>query len=104
MEIGETRSDKPYACLGGCGTMLTNHTFAGQFETPGDEADVKYISICVNCGHIAMMEWGSGPRPLTDQEMYDVAGEPMIVEAQRARARYVAEREFFEQFKSEEEP
>lgn len=47
---------------------------------PGD------ISVCINCGHIMAFADDLKLRSLTDQEMFDVAGDPRMLLAQRAIA------------------
>jgi hypothetical protein len=68
---------KPSACLG-CGKVLDGATVT-------DGRDVKphpgAVSICFSCGHIQMFADDMSFRPLTDDEIYEVAGHPELVMA-----------------------
>jgi hypothetical protein len=41
------------------------------------------ISVCLACGHIAAFDDNLKLRPLTDQEMIDVAGHPNLLRIQK---------------------
>ena len=66
---------KPSACLG-CGKVLD----AAQVT---DGVDVKphpgAVSICFDCGYIQVFADDMSFRQLTDDELYDIAGDPEIV-------------------------
>ena len=47
---------------------------------PGD------ITICIHCGHLMAFADDMTVRPLTDNEMYDIAGDPRLIAFQKARA------------------
>lgn len=47
------------------------------------------ISICLYCGHVMAFTDNLSLRQLTDEEMYDVAGDPIILEIQRMRIEMV---------------
>lgn len=54
---------------------------------PGD------VAICFHCGRLmAYANAGGGFRPLTDEEIVEVAGDPVIVKAQNALGRVRAAR------------
>lgn len=66
-----------------CGKELDAATcFEGTEPAPGD------ITICVYCGHIMAFGETGTLRPLNDREITDVAGDPHILAAMRARAAY----------------
>lgn len=50
--------------------------------SPGD------VSICLYCGHIAVFSDDMILRPLTSEEMHEVAGNKAILQAQSIRAEY----------------
>jgi hypothetical protein len=75
---------KPDRCLC-CGTlidaaMLGRDPAEPTMPKPGD------VTICVYCGHIMAFGNDYRVRPLTDVEMYAVAGDRNIIMAQRAIA------------------
>jgi hypothetical protein len=69
------------ACLD-CGKMLDQASGLGHDRKPkpGD------ITICFGCGHIMAFAKDLSFRPLTDAEMIEIAGNPVIVKAQTLRA------------------
>jgi hypothetical protein len=48
---------------------------------PGD------ASICIECGHLMVWDENLELRDPTDKEIYELAGDPRIIAAQRARGR-----------------
>jgi DNA-directed RNA polymerase subunit RPC12/RpoP len=84
----DTKHAAEYLCLG-CGKGLDGSMSVNNDATPspGD------LSICFYCGHL--QAYGdNGFRALTDEEMADVAGDPMILRAQAARAEAMEKREW----------
>ena len=69
------------ACLD-CGTSLDGASGLGHDRKPkpGD------VTICFTCGHIMAFAKDLTFRPLTDAEMIEIAGNPVIVKAQTLRA------------------
>ena len=47
------------------------------------------ITLCIECGHIMAFTSDLRMRALTDDEMLKVAGHPLIIRAQKARAMVV---------------
>lgn len=47
------------------------------------------ITVCMRCGHIMAFGEGDTLRPLTDDEMIKIAGNPVLLEFQRLRAEAV---------------
>ena len=47
---------------------------------PGD------VTICLDCGHIMAFAADMTVRPLTDDEIVEVAGDPEVLQVQRALA------------------
>lgn len=68
------------ACLD-CGKQLNGATAVDnrQRPKPGN------ISLCLYCGHIMAFDDALRLRNLTDEEMIEIAGDPRIVDVQRAR-------------------
>ena len=85
---GKLTRTQPAACLD-CGKVLDSATGLGHKSRPkpGD------ISICFDCGHLQAYDWNLQFRPLTDEEMVDIAGDPVIVAAQKARGEVLKGRE-----------
>jgi hypothetical protein len=71
----------PMACLG-CGKKVDAATLPDGGVGP-DEGDV---TICFYCGHLMAFTADRKLRDLTSDEMHDVAGDPLILRMQRARA------------------
>jgi len=71
----------PQACLG-CGYVMDRigHVMGGRGPQAGD------ISICIKCGHIMAFTVDLKFRPLTDNEMLSIAGNPELVKIQKTRA------------------
>lgn len=46
------------------------------------------ISICLYCGHVAIYDDNLTLRELTDDEMYEIAGHPILLRAQAVSAMY----------------
>jgi hypothetical protein len=67
------------ACLD-CGAALDGATSIGHTHKPRAGA----IAICMKCGHIQAMGSDLQFRPLTDEEMVDVAGDERIIKVQKA--------------------
>jgi hypothetical protein len=67
----------PTACLG-CGVSLDRAQMSDR-----DAEEVKpypgAISVCYSCGHIQAFADDLSFRPLTDEEIVDIAGDPEIV-------------------------
>lgn len=43
------------------------------------------ITVCIGCGHLMAFGEGLALRPLTDSEMIYIAGDPRLINLQRAR-------------------
>jgi hypothetical protein len=71
------------ACLD-CGALLDRATGLGHNHRP-KPGDIK---ICFTCGHIMAFTFTNKLtfRPLTDAEMVEIAGDPVIVKTQTLRA------------------
>ena len=78
--MATTTRMEPSPCLG-CGAMHDSATSAYGDAVPEDGS----ISLCFECGHIMVFDGGRLRNP-NDQEMHDIAGDPDIIKAQRARA------------------
>ncbi len=79
MEIGDAVKVKESICI--CGYKLDACSSANGNHTPksGD------ISICIKCGHIMAFDHDMSLRDLTNEEMYEIAGDPVIIAVQKAR-------------------
>ena len=76
------RRVRPCACLG-CGTVLDRAMQPADLRRrpkPGS------LSICIDCGHIAVFAEDMGLRALTDAEMVELAGNRTLIAIMRARA------------------
>ena len=72
--------DLPVSVCAGCGKPNDAATTTGEGKVkPGD------ISVCLYCGHVSVLGWDYKLRPMTDQEMYDIAGDPRILKVQKLR-------------------
>jgi hypothetical protein len=71
-------------CLN-CGRTLDAATSVDGEETPEPDC----ITICLRCGHIMAFTADLSLRALTEEEIYEIAGEPMVLKAQRLRAMYL---------------
>lgn len=73
----------PSSTCKGCGKVSDAATSPREIRqpNPGD------FSVCLYCGYLAAFADDLTVRDLTDKEMYLVAGNPRILEVQRARAR-----------------
>jgi len=71
----------PDACLD-CKTPLDAVTdpITNQRPKPGD------ITICLRCGHVMAFGKKLRVRPLTDDELIEMAGDPEMIYLQKARA------------------
>jgi hypothetical protein len=72
---------KTSACLA-CGKILDAASCiddTGHAPGPGD------ITICFSCGHVMAFADDTSLRELTSDEMYTVAGNPVILAIQKAR-------------------
>jgi hypothetical protein len=89
MEVGKPSKVPETACLE-CGHVFNAASAIDVLEsikpTPGD------ISICVECGHIAVFGDDLYLRPINDEEMLDIAGDPRILAVQLARGLVKGER------------
>lgn len=80
---------KVSACLS-CGTPCDAAT---QFDKPGAvKPKPGDVTICLYCGHIMAFADNLGLRELTGAEMQDVAGDPRVLQLQRARAKTMQKR------------
>ena len=82
--------DLPISRCEGCGTITDCGTTLERFNErvdlkPGD------ISVCLYCGHLSALGDDFKIRPLTEEEMYRVAGDPRILLVQELRAKAVKE-------------
>jgi hypothetical protein len=75
------------ACLA-CGKIMDAATTLTGDHGPrsGD------ISLCLYCGHLAAFDAELRLRPLTDAEIVEIAGAPVIIEAQKARGAIMAKK------------
>lgn len=77
--------DLPVSVCAGCGAendAATNATDTTRIK-PGD------VSVCLYCGHVAVMGWDQKLRPMTDDEMYAIAGDPRVLKVQEVRADFM---------------
>ena len=81
MKTNRLDSDK---CLG-CGKLINAATdvVASREPEPGD------ITICLDCGHIMAFDVNLKVRPLSDEEIIRVAGNPIILRMQDARIKQI---------------
>lgn len=80
MKVGNTTKMTEIKCLD-CGHSLglaTSTTADQATPTQGD------VSVCVYCGGLAVFE-DYGLRHLTSSEMYDIAGDERVLDAQKNR-------------------
>lgn len=77
--MSEFRHD-PQPCLN-CGVMMDAATNVADNKLPGPGD----IAICLYCGHLMAFADNLTYRPLTDAEMFEAAGDPRIIAAQKAR-------------------
>jgi len=80
MKTTRTREHDKVPCPN-CGHGLD----AATDQTGNRAPEVDDITICLWCGHIMAFAEGFSFRPLTDEEMREVAGDPRILAIQRAR-------------------
>ena len=85
MEMSDKRGPLPLSPCLGCGYGMDAATDVEGTSTPPSPGDV---AICLNCGYIALYDDGMKLRDLTSDEMYEVAGDPMILAAQKVRAAF----------------
>jgi hypothetical protein len=81
---GPTWASKTQRCLD-CGMLFDSATGG----SPGVRVQPKPgdIAVCLHCGHLMAYGDRKGTvRPLTDEEMLDIAGDPEIIAIQKARA------------------
>lgn len=72
---------KPSLCKA-CGYLLEETTDTSpdkRLPLPGD------VSLCFNCGHLQIFSDNLSLRDPTDEEIYDLAGDPEMLRAQKAR-------------------
>lgn len=67
-----------------CGEVNTR---SSSVSGPDQKPEPGHIAICFYCGHIAAVADDYTLRPLTDEEMYEIAGDRAIIEAQELRVR-----------------
>jgi hypothetical protein len=70
---------EPQPCLG-CGKILDTSAPAG-----GQRPHEGALSICWHCGHIQVFDEKMRFRPLTDDEIIEIAGHPALVAAMNIR-------------------
>jgi hypothetical protein len=70
------------ACLG-CGKVMDAASGLGTKRKPKP----GNIGVCLYCGHLQAYGWDLKFRPLTDEEMLEIAGDERIVAANTARAK-----------------
>lgn len=73
----------PWPCLN-CGESLDGVT---PINDTGNAAP-GCITVCLYCGHIMAFDDNLMFRELTDEEVIEVAGDPVIIELQMLRSRY----------------
>jgi hypothetical protein len=80
--------DLPVSVCAGCGKPNDAGTSTSDRGIkPGD------ISVCLYCGHVSVLGWDYKLRPMTDQEMHDIAGDPRILKVQKLREEAMKELE-----------
>jgi hypothetical protein len=57
-----------------------------------DQPEPGNITICMYCGHVQAFDENLKLRDLTDEEIYDIAGDPRILRVQWARWHLMQER------------
>ncbi|PWT75884.1 MAG: hypothetical protein C5B60_04750 [Chloroflexi bacterium] len=65
------------------------HITAGALAFGSNEPNEGDISICLKCGHLSAFDANKRLRPLTDDEMIAVAGDPRVIQLQKARAKVI---------------
>ena len=75
----------PSACLA-CGTTMDAATHTSDPDVRPSPND---ITICLYCGHLMAFGDDLQLRALTDDEMHQCAGDPVILKLQKARAKVV---------------
>ncbi len=79
MQIGQDHDTPANHCLD-CGALLD-----GAFSVGGDHApESGSITICAECGHMQAFDHNLHLRPLTDEEIIGIAGDPRLLAAQQA--------------------
>lgn len=68
------------ACLG-CGKRMDGATGVDHANAP----EPGHFTICIGCGHLMAFDGDMRLRSLTDEEMYAIAGDPRVIDVQRAR-------------------
>lgn len=82
MMVGELR-ELSNVCLS-CGRFNDRVSSVGDEDRapgPGD------ITICITCGHIMAFAEDMGLRELNNEEIIEIAGDPLIVRLQEARVK-----------------
>jgi hypothetical protein len=84
---GQTEAHRlPEQHCSSCGNKLNAATFVGPDDPPPRPGDA---SLCLYCGHLSVYGDDLILRPLTSAEMYAVAGNPLLLSAQRLRVEYL---------------
>jgi hypothetical protein len=94
---GKDTRTQPNACLD-CGKVMDAATGIGHRRKPRPGS----ISICLDCGHIMAFDWQLKFRPLTDEEVLAIAGDPVVIAAQWARNEYMKAKKAKADVKGEE--
>jgi hypothetical protein len=82
--IEKTRRVPEAKCLA-CGMLVNAATSLNTDFDPNDPCDTPKIMICLACGHVQALTDDMQMRKLTDAEMVLIAGDPVILAAQKAR-------------------
>jgi hypothetical protein len=87
MKLGENVTRLPKNKCLNCKKALDSATGIGNENSPspGD------ITVCLRCGHIMAFNKQLRFRKLTDEEIIAIAGDPRIIEFQRARGKVFPE-------------
>jgi hypothetical protein len=80
-----TQTRLPWSNCLDCGKAM-DAASAMTHDNPPKKGDV---SICLYCGHIMIFRGNLTLRALTDEEMLEIAGNPQLIQMQKARATVV---------------
>jgi hypothetical protein len=76
----------PASHCSSCGAKLTGVSrVRDQDEPEGPQGEPGAISMCLYCGHLMAFDERLQLRELNDEEIKDIAGDPRIIEMQKAR-------------------
>jgi hypothetical protein len=72
-----------------CGKPLDAATFLMDDKVKPNPGD---ISICFYCGHMTVFTDDMHRRELTPEEIHDIAGDPIMLQLQRARGEFMQDK------------